>query len=516
MKEQEKIEKKNNDFVITNTGEKVPRNKCRKIKEVYYKMGVKNEKDSGECFELFNPNTEKTAWFRKNNPDVIWDYSKNEYCIKTNQILGLVDFNEKTGFVEGYFVPDIYTNIVFESKTAINENIIKKAGLAFESFTGRFLKPSEFNKKRFELGIVEQYDKINYKTLKEFYNSADHTFFNEMQKMYDHWKNKNFKESVFDKYFRNFTIGVEIETSGGNIPENKLYQLGLLPLRDGSIKGHEYTSVIIKDKQFDTFKNIFTETKENCSTNQNCSLHYHFGNIKKSKAFTVAFWMLYYRLQDSLEVLCPPYKRDLMYLTNKRVNSGGSGRNGVKDHCKKMPSLFNKSKITNIDEAFNIILMFLNEGSQPTCVSQRELLFKHIKDGRQKWDFENRYYAVNLIPFLFESKQTIEFRYHSGTVNFYKAFAWALICSALLQYAELNIEKILEGKEKIQLTDVINIFNDKTEEGIFITDWLNEYINYRSLLYQKMVINHDIFGKEFIEDNTFQLKFQGLCPLTFQ
>lgn len=504
-----------NKKVITSGGKEVLRSKCRKIDSIYYLIGNPKVKDSGECYELLNTNTGKTTFYRASHPNLIWDYSKGEYCLKTNQIVGIISFNGSF-FEKGYFTPDFYTNISYGNNIVMNESIMKKAGLVYFSFENCWLNEREIPKDRYRTGINEHFKKYPYNTFKEFYSTNEHSFFSQMQQIFNNWKDDNYKDSPFDKFFNNQTFGVEMETSAGNIPENLLYQYGLLPLKDGSIKGHEFTSVIIDDKYFNSFKNIFQAGQEYCTVNQNTSLHYHIGNINKSKEFVVAFWLLYYRLQESLEALCPPYKRDLGFLSNKRISS--SGGNGVKDHCKRLPTLFASLTIEDVNKAFNTILTFVNDGYEnPECIDSKKLLFKHSKSGRAKWDFESRYYALNLVPFLFESKQTVEFRFHSGTVNFYKGFAWALICSALLQYAELNIERILEGKEKIRLQDIIKVFDDKTPEGNFIVYWLLEYVNSRAEMHQTCILKHDIYGKEFLNDN--QYKFTILnrqCPLTFK
>ena len=512
-----KSKRTGNETVITISGAKEPISNCRKINGTYHKIGNINIKDSGDCYPVETENG--VTYYRKNNPNLIWDYYLQKYCIKTNQINGYVDYEEGIGFISGFFTPNIFDNIRDSQYIYLNKDVLKKARYVFDSFSNTWGRKNNNNRRELiSLGINEGIRKVNYQTFNsEVYNSSEHSFFSQMQEMFDKWSEENFQEHPFDKFFRQFTIGVEIETSAGNIPENELYRLGLLPLKDGSIAGHEFTSVIIKEKYFDIFKNMFFAASDNCTVNKNTSLHYHFGNIKKTKEFVVAFWILFYRLQEEMESLCPPYKRDLMFLTNKRVGSGRN--NGVKDHCKRLPNLFNGLEITDVNQAFEKILLFLNEG-HPTQLKDKRLIYAHCKTGRPKWDFESRYYAVNLIPFLFESKQTIEFRYHSGTVNFYKAFAWALICSALLQYAELNIERILEGKEKIRLTDIIKVFNDDSREGKFIFTWLTGYINLRSMNYQTNIIKHEMFGDEFTNDNTFSFKIedrQGItCPLTFK
>ena len=50
------------------------------------------------------------------------------------------------------------------------------------------------------------------------------------------------------KYIKEFpyTFGLEFETAGGYLPQHQLYELGLIPLRDGSITGIEFTTVVLQ------------------------------------------------------------------------------------------------------------------------------------------------------------------------------------------------------------------------------------------------------------------------------
>ena len=43
-----------------------------------------------------------------------------------------------------------------------------------------------------------------------------------------------------------YTFGIEFETAGGFLPQHRLYELGLIPLRDGSITGIEFATVVLK------------------------------------------------------------------------------------------------------------------------------------------------------------------------------------------------------------------------------------------------------------------------------
>ena len=506
-----------NKTVITSKGLSKPLNECRKINQVYYFIGNINVKDSGECYKLIDSDGTET-YYRDTNPNLIWDYSANKYCLKTaSHVQGVVGFDHKTSsFIKGYFQIDKTLNIFTSNLIFFSEELMNKNGLFWDSIAGTFTsKKTELSGPVIRDILIGggRYMKVNYASFpRDVYNASEMPT-KEIDVIRNEWLKTNAKKSVFDKYFFDYTIGAEIETCAGMIPENYLFRYGLLPLKDGSIPNHEYTTTVIKEHPFFLLSKIFEVANKYTVANQFCSLHYHVGGAPRTKEFVVAFWSLYYRLQNSLDILMSPYKRDLGFLSHKIVNNGNN--RGAKDHCKPIPCFYDPSNI-NVEKTFTNIINFLNDGEPPRIVSDKDLMFRHRKDGAHKWDFESRYYSVNLLPFLFDKKQTIEFRLHVGTTNFYKSFAWLMICIGLIEFTKRNTDVILAAKEKIRLTDVVEIFNDDTREGKFLVSWLKAYMEFRSDRFNQMVIQHDQYGDEFTGDNKFKFSLNGVDPLTFQ
>ena len=66
-------------------------------------------------------------------------------------------------------------------------------------------------------------------------------------------------------------------------PQHRLYELGLIPLRDGSISGIEFSTVVLQGNfGFNLLKQQIEELNEHTIFDKDCSLHVHFGGFKLS------------------------------------------------------------------------------------------------------------------------------------------------------------------------------------------------------------------------------------------
>ena len=78
-----------------------------------------------------------------------------------------------------------------------------------------------------------------------------------------------------------YTFGLEFETSGGYIPEHELFNLGLIPLRDGSIRGLEYSTIVLQGQQgLNSLYEMIKCLQKYTIFDKECSLHIHLGNWK--------------------------------------------------------------------------------------------------------------------------------------------------------------------------------------------------------------------------------------------
>ena len=76
-------------------------------------------------------------------------------------------------------------------------------------------------------------------------------------------------------------MGFEFETSAGIIPEEIALRDGLVPLRDGSISGLEYSSVVLTPDNdgLSLLKQQLETLRQYTSFNKECALHIHFGKF---------------------------------------------------------------------------------------------------------------------------------------------------------------------------------------------------------------------------------------------
>lgn len=86
--------------------------------------------------------------------------------------------------------------------------------------------------------------------------------------------NSDFTKMQFD-----FTVGLEYETSRGNIPWLECVKHGLVPLYDGSITGHEYVTFPLQFGELGIIEQHLKMLSNYTTYDKNCSLHVHFGNF---------------------------------------------------------------------------------------------------------------------------------------------------------------------------------------------------------------------------------------------
>jgi hypothetical protein len=113
------------------------------------------------------------------------------------------------------------------------------------------------------------------------------------------------KKHNISRYLR-YTYGLEFETSAGYIPEHICFRDGLIPLRDGSISGLEYSTVVMSgnegisllEQQLSTLRKYTIFDKE-------CSLHIHFGGFPLDTDKIFDLYRVCKRLEGEIQRLVP-------------------------------------------------------------------------------------------------------------------------------------------------------------------------------------------------------------------
>ena len=237
--------------------------------------------------------------------------------------------------------------------------------------------------------------------------------------------------------YLDYTFGLEFETSEGIIPENICYQDGLIPLRDGSITGLEYSTVVMKGNSGLNLLSQQLETlKKYTSFNKECSLHIHFGGYPLEDKALFKLYQVCLCLQENGELskILPPFT----FETSRYKDSG-------KDYCKFLP------KYKNFESLYRSFVgeNYLGSLKQP---------HPNDPDRKRKWNIPTRYYWINFINmFCYTINKTVEFRFLRPTYNLRKILVWMYIMNAILKYSEEGFN-IFDG---IKLQDIIKTIYPK-------------------------------------------------------
>lgn len=283
-----------------------------------------------------------------------------------------------------------------------------------------------------------------------------------------------------------YTFGLEFETAGGFLPQHRLYELGLIPLRDGSISGIEFSTVVLQGNMGLNLLKQQVDSLNACTIfDKDCSLHIHFGNFKLNGDVLLAV--------NNLFANCgmANYLPELTFATHKYKT------NTEKNYCE-----FNDRFRSFSDMYYGIVgRNFYGDFFQP-----------HPRDlsGTRKWNIKTRYKAVNFVNALcYDGPKTIEYRMLRPTYNFNKILGWLFIFGALIKYAEQNLaQKNTYYRSGVSLTHIINSvystelagilteFLKMSEKIVYTQHCLGDSYGMRVDIDDK-VINYDTFGHYF-------------------
>lgn len=296
--------------------------------------------------------------------------------------------------------------------------------------------------------------------------------FNVFDSMEKDTGNKHFLLSEFMKY----TFGLEFETSMGYIPQSLCFKYGLIPLRDGSISGLEYSTVVLDgDKGLDLLEKQVNAMNFYTTFNKECSLHVHMGGFPVEPQKIFALYKVLIRLQPELEAILPP----LTFRTSEYKKTG-------KDYCKIYTSDFR-----DFEHLFAYLTNSRYLGS---------LTMPHPADveRQRKWQIETRYHWVNLINMVcYQGCKTVEFRFLRPSFNFRFIYMWLWIFNAILKFAENTpIDTII--RKSVDLRTVLSVYPENIREMVL------QEINIYTDAVRNQVTNDDYCGAQYtFVDNAF-------------
>nr|DAY07019.1 MAG TPA: Putative amidoligase enzyme [Crassvirales sp.] len=291
------------------------------------------------------------------------------------------------------------------------------------------------------------------------YNSYD------LIDLYEKIKENVFKDDkkitinpMIEEYLKDVTFGIEFETSKIKfVPNDILMKYGLIPLRDGSIRGYEYTTIPLTGTEgIQDLYYICKALKENCEYDKSCSVHIHMsikGMPKKDIKFIERILNLGLQIQNEIYEIVPEYK----YCNYNHEKE--------KNYTKPIPALSLESLyVTETkDEETNKIEVEKNNIPQTSIASfligtnDDSILIKGIHpsnpDNQHKWNIKERYFWLNTIPYFFNNG-TIENRMMEATFDFQTILDWIILTASLIKFAmdENNKDKIVDMLDVAEYT----------------------------------------------------------------
>ncbi len=237
-----------------------------------------------------------------------------------------------------------------------------------------------------------------------------------------------------------YTFGVELESCDGMIPFDECQKAGLIPLRDGSISGLEYATIVLDPSKcgFERLKYCLNLMNKYTRSNKDCSLHIHFGGIPLKLTYLHTVNKICKKVENEIMTLLP----ELAFFTSEFKSTG-------KDYCLPLKSYRDNHHF------------YSEHAEQPYLGSLEQ---SHVRDieGSHKWQIHQRYRWCNMVNAMFYNKnKTIEFRCLAPSTNFNKIAGWIFIFSAILKYSEIVCKDLSECEEStipktLSLMDVFN------------------------------------------------------------
>lgn len=486
--------KMTNKLVKDYLGNLIPKSKAHKIMGKYYEENV-------SCFLM-----EDGQRYRITSTDkIVYDHYNKKWVLKGNRDLvkGIINTKGEVGLFSANDFMIRLINLkskLGNSNYCLNEEIALKMGYIESLSDGGFYKLDELDENTKSLIMKKAIP--NNERSKNYNLESDQERKKELEKFYKDLNIRVEASSVeIARIIGDFSFGMEVEVINGHIPKRIRSKYGLKALKDGSLRhdggeGIEYVTVPMSGaKGIQVIKEVLREATKRCEVNNLCSVHFHFGNVRKDKLFVLSLYNVIRLIQDEL----------VKYFPYSRVNSI---KPDGKVYCSPLPDLkINHSKILAAKDEetfhkeivieFNKIYTWLNNGKplaeeyaersivRETIVRNGKKMFHdrwlkniyttkstyHSVQG-QKWDKPQRYMMFNLLNLFFSKIGTIESRLHEGSTNVTKVLSWMLITTAIIKYAE-NINVSLAAK-KLELKDVL-----QSALPAKYADYLMEYLKSR-------------------------------------
>ena len=416
----------------------------------------------------------------------IIDYNNNKRYIRERNrhhrgVVEICKIADAYYFIYGYFIDDERTILMLNDRGQVVRGLHSQMSpdLVFSKKSGYYFIP--LNKRD---RVIDQYFKgfgdYPYTIVREY----------EAQKNLDRFKKRNvlIKESDFrlSKYL-NYTFGVEFETSQGYVPQDICFRDGLIPLRDGSISGIEYSTIVLSGSRGLNLLRQQCETlSEYTEFNKNCALHIHLGGYP----VTVRHIFALYKVLSFIQNEIAPYLPTWSFHTSNYKDNG-------KDYCLELPHF----------SSFNELYEYMSDGKTKFMNSLYQAHPSDVEHDR-KWQIHARYHNFNFVNLLFyDSAKTLELRFLRPSFNFNKIYLWLCVFNAILNYAVRIADTVdisrLES-DSYYFNDLLGIINGSYSEDQEFVDFIIEGLRKLYCVVSNQENNGDHIGANTqIEDKVF-------------
>lgn len=426
-------------MVLINGIEYSPKD-VRKIGETYYIIGE-------TCWKLGG------RWKSIDDPEVAFDHTHKRYDLKKNLTYGIISPESW-----GYFTPTLRSvNSEVGMYAEYNDCPLKISASGM-----KLTNPKMIIQKHLDLSYSFDVEVPYINKIVEAFKTTPINVTSEVK--------------LLAPLLKGYTFGLEYETCNGTIPKDMLPILGLIPLRDGSLRlgnGQEpfeyVTPPLSGVKGIQAILDQCTIMQDCCKYDNDCSLHMHIGGLRNDRRVLVALYKLVYSIQQELYDLVPYGKRDPEYFFGANLKSGDKRKN----YARLIPDL----PAGEISQMLQHMFQLFSNG-YPI-----EKSYKRGSDHQQKnkWNRYNRYSIVNFEHLLLGQSNTVEFRIFNMSTNGQNVVNLLLICLAIVRYAEAYSNQIING-QKVTLTEVVSGYRNDfgstsgTEAKNLIANMLTNFI----------------------------------------
>ena len=281
----------------------------------------------------------------------------------------------------------------------------------------------------------------------------------------DCWDNTyTTKDTLFTKtYGMKYTFGVEMETCEGYFEYDN--SLNLRAVEDGSIEGKEYvTGVLQGNNGMNMLSRICQEVSKQCCVDRSCGVHVHIGGANFNRRFSILSIMLGQMMQTQLFRIQPISRRSNTY-------------------CKEIPNKFIELRTVNkklYPYTHKRMLRLLSEYIAGDSKGFHKYNCKKSRNPNGHYS-STRYKWLNLNNCSYKERgDTIEFRQHSGSLDYHKIKKWLLFCMSYVNFVENHSRTIIEAYNRFQEDQSICIsmrevlFAGLGKEGDVIADYYDK------------------------------------------